>query len=103
MPEGDPMKRYEGKVAVVTGGNSGIGLATAKAFAREGAAVVISGRDEKTLRAAEAEIGGGATAVRADASKLADLDALMEKVKAKHGRIDALFVNAGVGRFLPFD
>ncbi|HEX7896916.1 MAG TPA: SDR family oxidoreductase [Planctomycetota bacterium] len=97
------MKRYEGKVAVVTGGNSGIGLATAKAFAREGAAVVISGRDEKTLKAAEAEIGLGATAVRADASKLADLDALMEKVKAKHGKIDALFVNAGVGRFLPFD
>jgi len=97
------MKRYEGKVAVVTGGNSGIGLATAKAFAREGAAVVISGRDEKTLKAAEAEIGSGAMAVKADVSKLGDLDAMMAKVKAKHGRIDALFVNAGVGKFVPFD
>ena len=97
------MKRYEGKVAVVTGGNSGIGLATAKAFAREGAAVVISGRDEKTLKAAEAEIGSGAMAVKADVSKLGDLDAMMAKVKSKHGRIDALFVNAGVGKFVPFD
>jgi NAD(P)-dependent dehydrogenase (short-subunit alcohol dehydrogenase family) len=97
------MKRYEGKVAVVTGGNSGIGLATAKAFAREGAAVVISGRDEKTLKSAEAEIGNGAMAVRADASKLSDLDALFEKVKARHKKIDALFVNAGVGKFVPFD
>ena len=97
------MKRYEGKIAVVTGGNSGIGLATAKAFAREGAAVVISGRDEKTLTSAEADIGHGAMAVRADSSKQADLDALMARVKAKHGRIDALFVNAGVGKFMPFD
>src|SRR5258707_7069103 len=97
------MKRFEGKVAVVTGGNSGIGLATAKAFAREGASVVITGRDEASLRKAEKEIGGGALAVRADASKLSDLDALMEKVKSRFKKIDALFVNAGVGKFVPFD
>lgn len=97
------MKRYEGKVAVVTGGNSGIGLATAKAFAREGAAVVITGRDEKTLKAAESEIGLGAMAVKADVSRMADLDALYAKIKAKHQKIDALFVNAGVGKFVPFD
>jgi len=97
------MKRFEGKVAVVTGGNSGIGLATAKAFAREGASVVITGRDEASLRKAEKEIGGGTLAVRADASKLSDLDGLMEKVKARFKKIDALFVNAGVGKFVPFD
>jgi NAD(P)-dependent dehydrogenase (short-subunit alcohol dehydrogenase family) len=97
------MNRFEGKVAVVTGGNSGIGLATAKAFAREGASVVISGRDEATLKAAEKEIGHRAMAVKADASRLSDLDALMEKVKSRHKKIDALFVNAGVGKFVPFD
>lgn len=97
------MKRFEGKVAVVTGGNSGIGLATAKAFAREGASVVITGRDEVSLQKAEKEIGGEILAVRADASKLTDLDGLMGKVKARFKKIDALFVNAGVGKFVPFD
>jgi NAD(P)-dependent dehydrogenase (short-subunit alcohol dehydrogenase family) len=97
------MKRFEGKVAVVTGGNSGIGLATAKAFAREGASVVITGRDEATLKSAEKEIGGGAMAVKADVSRLSDLDALMDKVKSRFRKIDALFVNAGVGKFVPFD
>lgn len=97
------MKRFEGKVAVVTGGNSGIGLATAKAFAREGASVVISGRDEATLKSAEKEIGNGAMAVKADASRLADLDALVDQVKSRFKKIDALFVNAGVGKFLPFE
>ena len=97
------MKRFEGKVAVVTGGNSGIGLAAAKAFAREGASVVITGRDVASLQKAEKEIGGGALAVRADASKLSDIDALMEKVKSRFKKIDALFVNAGVGKFVPFD
>ena len=97
------MKRFEGKVAVVTGGNSGIGLATAKAFAREGASVVVTGRDEASLKAAEKEIGAGTLAVRADAAKLSDLDALMQKIRSRHGRIDALFVNAGIGKFVPFD
>ena len=97
------MKRFEGKVAVVTGGNSGIGLATAKAFAREGASVVITGRDEATLDSAEREIGMGTMAVKADVSRLGDLDALMDKVKSRFRKIDALFVNAGVGKFVPFD
>jgi len=97
------MKRFEGKVAVVTGGNSGIGLATAKAFAREGASVVLTGRDEASLRKAQKEIGAGALAVRADAAILSVLDTLMEKVKVRFQKIDALFVNAGVGRFVPFD
>ena len=97
------MKRFEGKVALVTGGNSGIGLATAQAFAREGASVVITGRDEATLDSAEKQIGMGTMAVKADVSRLSDLDALMGKVKSRYGRIDALFVNAGVGKFVPFD
>lgn len=97
------MGRFEGKVAVVTGGNSGIGLATAKAFAREGASVAITGRDEATLRAAEQEIGGGAMALRADSSRMADLDAVMHRIRERFRKIDALFVNAGIGKFVPFD
>lgn len=98
-----PKGRFEGKVAVVTGGNSGIGLATAKAFAREGARVAITGRDEASLRAAEREIGVGAMALRADASRMADLDAAMGKIRERYNKIDALFVNAGIGKFVPFD
>ena len=97
------MNRFEGKVAVVTGGNSGIGLAAARAFAREGASVVITGRDEPSLKTAEREIGNGALALRADSTKLSDLDAAMAKVRERFRKIDALFVNAGVGKFVPFD
>jgi NAD(P)-dependent dehydrogenase (short-subunit alcohol dehydrogenase family) len=97
------MMRFEGKVAVVTGGNSGIGLAAAKAFAREGASVAVTGRDEKSLKAAEQEIGKGALALRADSSRLSDIDAAMAKIRERFGKIDALFVNAGVGKFVPFD
>ena len=92
------MKRFEGKVAMVTGGNSGIGLAAAKAFAREGAQVAVTGRDEGTLKNAAKEIGSGALAIRADAARIADLDAAMAKVR---DQIDALFVNAGIGKFAP--
>lgn len=95
------MKRFEGKVAMVTGGNSGIGLAAAKAFAREGAQVAVTGRDEGTLKNAEKEIGSGALAIRADAARIADLDAAMAKVLDQFKRIDALFVNAGIGKFVP--
>ena len=95
------MKRFEGKVAMVTGGNSGIGLAAAKAFAREGAQVAVTGRDEGTLKNAEKEIGSGALAIRADAARIADLDAAMAKVREQFKRIDALFVNAGIGKFVP--
>ena len=95
------MKRFEGKVAMVTGGNSGIGLAAAKAFAREGAQVAVTGRDAETLKNAEKEIGSGALAIRADAARIADLDAAMAKVRDQFKRIDALFVNAGIGKFVP--
>jgi NAD(P)-dependent dehydrogenase (short-subunit alcohol dehydrogenase family) len=96
-------KRFENKVAVVTGGNSGIGLATAKAFAREGARVAITGRNEASLEAARKELGPEALAIRADASRLPEIAAAMEQIRKKFGRIDALFVNAGVGKFIPLE
>jgi NAD(P)-dependent dehydrogenase (short-subunit alcohol dehydrogenase family) len=96
-------QRFKGKVAVVTGGNSGIGLGVAKAYAQEGAQVAITGRNEKTLADAAKEIGDGAIGIRADASKVAEIETAMQKIKERFGRIDALFVNAGVGKFVPFD
>jgi NAD(P)-dependent dehydrogenase (short-subunit alcohol dehydrogenase family) len=95
------MKRLEGKVAVVTGGNSGIGLATAKRLQEEGARVAIAGRSRKTLDEAVEIIGNGVLAVQADVAKLADLDKLYAEVSDKLGKIDVLFVNAGVVRFAP--
>jgi NAD(P)-dependent dehydrogenase (short-subunit alcohol dehydrogenase family) len=97
------MQRFEGKVAMITGGNSGIGLAAAKAFAREGASVVITGRDEASLKRAEREIGGRATALQADVSRLPEIDRAMSTIRERFKRIDALFVNAGIGKFVPFD
>lgn len=95
--------RFQGKIAVVTGGNSGIGLGVAKAYAQEGAQVAITGRNAKTLEAAATEIGDGTLAIQADAGKVAEIEAAMKKIKERFGRIDALFANAGVGRFVPFD
>src|SRR5438874_10798354 len=95
------MARLEGKVAVVTGGNSGIGLATAKRFQEEGAKVAISGRSRKTLDEAVKTIGNGVLAVQADVSNLADVDKLYAEVSQKLGKIDVLFVNAGVAKFAP--
>jgi NAD(P)-dependent dehydrogenase (short-subunit alcohol dehydrogenase family) len=95
------MSRLIGKVAVITGGNSGIGLATAKRFREEGAKVVISGRDQKTLDEAVKTIGDGIIAVRADVSKLGDLDKLYKTVAEKFGKIDVLFANAGIAKFAP--
>jgi NAD(P)-dependent dehydrogenase (short-subunit alcohol dehydrogenase family) len=92
-------RKLEGKVAVVTGGNSGIGLATAQRFHDEGAKVVISGRDQKTLDQAVKQIGSDVLAVRSDVSKLSDLDALYKTVREKFGKIDVLFANAGVAKF----
>src|SRR6185295_5395873 len=96
-------QRFQGKVAVVTGGNSGIGLGVAKAYAREGAQVAITGRNEKTLEAAAKEIGHGTLAVQSDAGKVAEIDTAMKQIKERFGRIDAMFVNAGVARLIPFD
>lgn len=93
------MTSFQNKVAVITGGNSGIGLATAKELYRRGAKVVITGRDERTLKEAAAAIGGDTLAVRADVSRLEDLDALFAQVQKKHGKIDVLFANAGVAKF----
>jgi NAD(P)-dependent dehydrogenase (short-subunit alcohol dehydrogenase family) len=95
------MKRLEGKTALVTGGNSGIGLATAKRFQEEGARVAISGRSKKTLEEAVKNLGNGLLAVQADVAKLSDLDKLFAEVSQKLGKIDVLFVNAGIAKFAP--
>ncbi len=98
------MSRLHGKIAVITGGTSGIGLATAKAFLREGARVVVVGRDQKNLDAAKDLLGGGAVALRADVSRLSDLDALFARIGEEFERIDVLFANAGVpGAFTPIE
>ena len=95
------MKRLEGKVAVVTGGNSGIGLATAKRLQEEGAKVAISGRSKATLDEAVKTIGNGVVAVQADVAKLSEVDKMYAEVSRKLGKIDVLFVNAGVAKFAP--
>jgi NAD(P)-dependent dehydrogenase (short-subunit alcohol dehydrogenase family) len=95
------MKRLEGKVAVVTGGNSGIGLATAKRFHEEGARVAISGRNQKTLDEAVKAIGKDTLAVQADVSIAKDLDRLYAAIAQKLGKIDVLFANAGIYKFAP--
>jgi NAD(P)-dependent dehydrogenase (short-subunit alcohol dehydrogenase family) len=94
-------KKLDGKVAVITGGNSGIGLATAQRFADEGAHVFITGRRQGELDQAVKQIGHGAVGVQGDVAKLADLDRLYATVKQHQGRIDILFANAGGGETLP--
>ena len=93
--------QLEGKVAVVTGGNSGIGLATAKRFVAEGAYVFVTGRRQGELDAAVKQIGEHVTGVQGDVARLADLDRLYAAVKAKTGRIDILFANASGAEFAP--
>jgi NAD(P)-dependent dehydrogenase (short-subunit alcohol dehydrogenase family) len=94
--------KFAGKVAWVTGGNSGIGFATAKAFANEGARVVVTGRDPKTLEAARLELGEEHLVLRADAANLDDTARAVAEIKKRYGRLDALFVNAGIAQFVPF-
>jgi NAD(P)-dependent dehydrogenase (short-subunit alcohol dehydrogenase family) len=96
------MDKLEGKIALITGGNSGIGLATAKRFVNEGAYVFITGRREPELAAAIKEIGRNVTGVQGDVSNLADLDRLFEQIKREKGKLDIVFANAGVARFAPF-
>jgi NAD(P)-dependent dehydrogenase (short-subunit alcohol dehydrogenase family) len=93
--------RFNNKVVVVTGGTSGIGLATAKAFAAEGASVFITGRRKDALDAAVKSIGGRVTGVQGDMAVLADIDRLYDAVQKKHQQIDAIFANAGGGEFAP--
>jgi len=95
--------KLAGKKALITGGNSGIGLASAKAFAAEGAHVVITGRNAATLRGAAKEIGPATIAIQSDIADLAQITSLMNEVQHRHGRIDVLFVNAGIGAFLPIE
>jgi NAD(P)-dependent dehydrogenase (short-subunit alcohol dehydrogenase family) len=92
------MKRFEGKTALVTGGNSGIGLATAVAFASEGARLVITGRDQSTLDRAQAQLGDDAIAIRNDAGRIADGVALAELLRQRGIMLDAVFLNAGVAK-----
>jgi len=94
-------KPLEGKIALVTGGSTGIGLASAKELAAQGARVFITGRRQAELDAAIADIGNNATAIRADASVLTDLDAVYAEIAKKAGRLDILFANAGGGDMLP--
>jgi len=96
-------ERFKNKVAVVTGGNSGIGLATARAFAREGAKVAITGRSDATLKAAQRELGPDVLVLKADFSQVPEIAKAMDRIKERFGRIDVLFVNAGVGKFVPFE
>jgi NAD(P)-dependent dehydrogenase (short-subunit alcohol dehydrogenase family) len=95
------MGKLEGKIAVITGGNSGIGLATAQRFVAEGAYVFITGRRQGELDAAVRQIGKNVTEVQGDVSNLADLDRLYNVVKEQKGRVDILFANAGAGEFAP--
>ena len=97
------MGRLEGKIAVITGGNSGIGLATSRRFVEEGAHVVITGRREKELSEAAASIGRNVTTAAGDITRLEDLDRLFAVVKEKHGHIDILFANAGWGEVAPLE
>jgi NAD(P)-dependent dehydrogenase (short-subunit alcohol dehydrogenase family) len=97
------VKKLHDKVALVTGGSSGIGLATAKEFAHEGAQVVVTGRDQSLLDQAIVEIGAGAVGIQGDVSRMEDLDRLFSEIRTRFGRIDVLFANAGVASVIPFD
>lgn len=96
------MGKLEGKIALVTGGNSGIGLASAKRFVNEGAYVFITGRRDRELAAAVKEIGRNVTAVQGDVSNLGDLDRLFAQIKREKGRLDIVFANAGTAQLVPF-
>jgi NAD(P)-dependent dehydrogenase (short-subunit alcohol dehydrogenase family) len=95
------MGKLDGKIALVTGGNSGIGLATAKRFVAEGAYVFVTGRRDAELAAAVKEIGKNVTGVQGDVAKLEDLDRLFAQIKREKGKLDVVFANAGIAEFAP--
>ncbi|MEU3750389.1 SDR family NAD(P)-dependent oxidoreductase, partial [Streptomyces narbonensis] len=97
------MNRFTGKTALVTGGTSGMGLAAAHRLVTEGAQVVVTGRTRARVDAAVGRLGPGASGVVADVADLGALDAMVETVRERHGRVDSLFANAGSGVFLPFE
>jgi NAD(P)-dependent dehydrogenase (short-subunit alcohol dehydrogenase family) len=97
------MSKLNDKVAVITGGSSGIGLATARRFIADGARVVITGRGQETLNAAVAELGDRATGIRGDVANLEDLDRVFARIKEQFGRVDVLFANAGIAPLVPFE
>jgi len=96
------MGKLEGRIALITGGNSGIGLATAKQFVNEGAYVFITGRRETELAAAVKEIGKNVKGIQGDVSNLGDLDRLFAQIKREKGKLDIVFANAGVAKFAAF-
>lgn len=95
------MDRLKGKTVLITGGTSGIGLATARLFRAEGAQLAITGRDPERLAAAQAELGSETLVIRSEAGNLAEIDTLMEQVKNRFGQLDVLFVNAAVAKAAP--
>jgi NAD(P)-dependent dehydrogenase (short-subunit alcohol dehydrogenase family) len=96
------MGRLDGKIALITGGNSGIGLASAKAFAAEGATVVITGRDRAAVDAAVHDVGGGTVGITADVGRMADLDNLYAEISKSFDRLDVVFANAGIAKVATF-
>ena len=96
-------QKLKGKVAVITGGTTGIGFASAKRFLDEGATVILTGRNPKTLEAARSELGSRAQIIPSDASSEEDVKSLFEQVVKEHGKIDVLFLNAGIALFAPWE
>ena len=96
------MPRYENRTAVITGGSTGIGLATAQKLVEEGARVLLTGRDPDALRTAQEMLGGSTVAVASDAASLGDIGELAERAHSELGELDLLFVNAGITRWIPF-
>ncbi len=96
------MGKLDGKIALITGGSTGIGLASAILFQKEGAKVIVTGRNAESITAAQKELGPGALAVASDTSRLADIKGLIAQIKEKFGRVDIVFANAGIAKFQSF-